>query len=476
MGWLSNLFGGSTKPEPEALREAAGASTSLDEPGFRRVGGQDRDLNPMTQARMVRLAQALWEGTPLGHWMIEIPLAFLLAGGVKLRVTGDDENKVAEAQAWIDAFWSDPITDMATGLESRVRELAMFGEQCWPVFESLDGHIRLGYLDPSDIEDVVLDPDNYAAPIGILAAPDADGRKRRYRIIYTHDQGDEDLFGPRAQALRETFTDGDCFFFRVNALMKASRGRSDLLPSADWVDALDQFLFGELERAADMRAWIWDVKITGATQEEVEDRAATTVPPSTGGVRVHNENEEWTTESPDIRAEDGEKAARLFRNHAIGSLGLPEHWFGGGGDVNRASAAEMGLPALRMLTLRQEKLRNILETVGREAIRRRGRVVSRSFALEGLDVLAEFPELVSEDVSRYAAALAQVAAAASTMLGQNLIDRKGAVRLVASLAARLGVEIDPEDTLAQAEEERKAKEERDSIVDPAPDPVDAAEG
>jgi hypothetical protein len=38
------------------------------------------------------------------------------------------------------------------------------------------------------------------------------------------------------------------------------------------------------------------------------------------------------------------------------------------------------------------------------------------------------------------------------------------------------VEIDPEDTLAQAEEERKAKEERDSIVDPAPDPVDAAEG
>jgi hypothetical protein len=103
-------------------------------------------------------------------------------------------------------------------------------------------------------------------------------------------------------------------------------------------------------------------------------------------------------------------------------------------------------------------------------------VVSRSFALEGLDVLAEFPELVSEDVSRYAAALAQVAAAASTMLGQNLIDRKGAVRLVASLAARLGVEIDPEDTLAQAEEERKAKEERDSIVDPAPDPVDTAEG
>lgn len=68
-----------------------------------------------------------------------------------------------------DAFWRDPITDMRRNLPRMMRELALFGEQCWPVFaDPKSGHVRLGYLDPARIETVVCDPDNAAQPVGVV--------------------------------------------------------------------------------------------------------------------------------------------------------------------------------------------------------------------------------------------------------------------------------------------------------------------
>jgi hypothetical protein len=465
---LLNWFRGTPEPElaEQPVREAAGAVVDpREETGFRRLtGGIDRDVKGLSPERMHRVAVGLWEGTPLGHWLVEMPLAFLLAEGVALSV--EDE----EAQAWLNAFWRDPITNMPGTLAKRARELALFGEQVWPAFVGLDGHVRLGYLDPSLIEDVVMDPDNASQPIGIITKPDADGRKSRWRVIVDGD--DWELFSERTAALRESFSDGECFFFRVGDLMSGRRGRSDLMASADWVDALDQFLFGELERSDYMRAWIWDVTIQGATQEEVEKRAANISPPRSAGVRVHNEAEQWETKSPDIRAEDADRAARLFRNHAIGSLGLPEHWYGGGGDVNRASAAEMGQPAYKMLTMRQQDLKRMLEEVARYVIRRRLDVsgLPAMAAEPEFQPVAEFPELVSEDVSRYATALAQSVSAVAAAVDEGLMTRRDAVRLVAMLAGRLGVEIDAEATLEEAEAERRRRQDEAGVPPLADDP------
>lgn len=468
MGFWDRIIGRHREPAAAEtpVREAAGAVVDpREEPGFRKLtGGVERDVVGVSPERMHRIALGLWESTPLGKWMIEIPLAFILAEGVKLTVEDED------AQAWLDAFWNDPITNMPMTLQKRARELALFGEQVWPAFTAIDGHVRLGYLDPSLIEDVVMDPDNASQPIGIITKPDAEGRKARWRVIVAGD--DADLFSERTTALRETFRDGECFFFRVNDLMAGRRGRSDLLPSADWIDALDQFLFGELERADYMRAWLWDVTLTGASQQEVEERARKIQPPRSAGVRVHNENEKWETKSPDIQAEDASAAARLFRNHAIGSLGLPEHWFGGGGDVNRATAGEMGQPAYKMLSMRQQTLKQMLEEVGRHVIRKRLAVVGRpgDADVDEFQPTAEFPELVSTDVSRYATALAQVVSAVASAIDEGLLLHRDGLRLVATLAGQLGVEVDAEAALAEAEEQRRRRRDEDGIPPLAPDP------
>jgi hypothetical protein len=135
-----------------------------------------------------------------------------------------------------------------------------------------NGFVRLGYLDPALIETVVTDPQNREQPIGIVTRKDSKGQARRYRVIVNVQ---ETAFAQRTAEIRATFTDGDCFYFRINDLSSATRGRSDLLAQMDWLDIYDQFMFGEIERAAAMRAYVWDVTLTGASPEDVLAKAKT---------------------------------------------------------------------------------------------------------------------------------------------------------------------------------------------------------
>lgn len=467
------LFDGSDPAAgEEAVREAKGVTIDVDEDGWRRLSGDvTRDINPLTQQRQQDLAVYLWKTNPLAKQMVELPLAFLLAEGVRLTVPDE------EAQGWLDDFWSDPINNMDIKLVKKARELALFGEQCWPVFvNELDGHVRLGYIDPGQIANVVLDPENAEQPIGIITKTRTGRPQKRYRVIVN---GDETCFSPEARRAREQFTDGACFYFTVNDLTNQARGASDLLAQMDWLDGYDQALWGELERWDSMRAFLWDITLKGATPEEVEKRAKTIAVPRSGGVRVHNDAEQWDAVTPDLKSVDGSSFARLFRNHLMGGAALPEHWYGGGGDVNRATAAEMDAPTLKTFTMRQTMLKYILVQLGSFVIRSRLKALYGSAPDQAADPAvyrcrAEFPEMASEDISRYATALAQVVAAVASAIREQLVTRRTGVGIIALVAARLGLDIDADAELDAVREDADRQAEDDLL--PPPDAEDGDPG
>lgn len=436
------------KKAEETLREAAPASLGVtidaDEENWRPLSTDTRrDLSPVSQQRMRDMALYLWESNLLANRLIELPLAYMLAEGVSLRCK-DEEN-----QALLKRFWRDPINQMDIKIIKKVRELAIYGEQCYPTFvNEHSGHVRLGYLDPAQIQTVVIDPDNPEQPIGIVTMKDKKGIARRYRVIVN---GAEDVFTQRTQEIRATFADGEAFYFTVNDLSNGRRGRSDLLAQIDWLDGYDQFLFGELDRSSFLRAFLWDVTLTGATPEEVKVRAKDIVAPNPGSVRVHNEQEVWKTEAPSLGASDSEGVARLFRNHVLGGGTLPEHWFGGGGNVNRATAGEMGDPTFKMFSMRQTFLKFMLESIGFYVLRQcelaqgNGEPDAED---ERFTVEAEFPELTTRDNSAYAQALQQVVAAAALAVTNKFITTETAIRLINAIAGRIGVEIDAATELA----------------------------
>lgn len=459
ISWALPKTPGETPDEP--LREAAGVTVDADEDQWRRLTGDvDRDLSPMTQARMQKLAAWLWESNPLANRLIELPVAFLLAEGV--RFSCDDE----EAQKTLDRFWRDPINDMAVKLPEKVRELSLYGEQVYPAFvNDHSGTVRLGYLDPSLIATVVKDPDNASQPIGIVTTKDRKGQARRYRVIVNG--AEEDCFTERTRAIRDTFTDGDCFYFRVNNLAAGSRGRSDLLAASDWLDGYDQFLFGELDRAKFQRAFFYDVTMKGATPEQVDERARKITAPSPGAVRVHNDSEEWTTEAPDLKAGDAAEHARLFRNHVLGGATIPEHWFGGGGDVNRAVGAEMGEPTFKVFSMRQWLWIQFLGTIGRYVLRKKALASGApepEFDDPAFDVAVTFPDLVVRDTTKWAAALQQVAGTLVIAIDKGLLTDETAVKMLAVIAGRLGVDFDPAAELIAARQAKGRKQEADAYT------------
>lgn len=435
-------------PEPEKpLREAAGTNVDADDDDWRRLTGDgQRDLSPMTQDRMQRLAHYLWETNLLANRLIELPVAYLLAAGVRWQIQDED------AQGILDRHWDDGLNAWDLKLPKRARELALFGEQCFPVFRNEhNGFVRLGYLDPALIETVVTDPENREQPIGIVTKRNRKGESRRYRIIVNVP---ESAFAERTREIRETFTDGDCFYYRVNDLSSTSRGRSDLLAQIDWLDAYDQYLFGELDGAAFRRAFVWDVTLTGASPEQVEARARTITAPKPGSVRVHNDGEQWEAKSPDLQSEDAASGARLFRNQVLGGATIPEHWYGGGGDVNRSTGESMSEPTEKVLLMRQAMLGYMLTDIGRYVVRSAWGALDRELTNDEADILGtlatEWPEMTNKDITKYAASLMQIVSAIAGLLEEGLVTRKTALRMVTAIADRLGVEIDVEEELDNA--------------------------
>lgn len=456
-------------PATERLVESAGASIDDDEDQWRRLSGDgNRDLAPMTQDRMQRLAHFVWESNLLANRLIELPLAYLLSQGVAWRI--DDET----SQRALDRHWKDGLNAWNMKLPKRVRELALFGEQCYPTFRNPhSGFVRVGYLDPALIETVVPDPDNREQPIGVVTKRDRKGEARRYRVIVNVP---ESAFSKRTQQIRETFTTGDCFYFRVNDLSSSTRGRSDLLAQLDWLDAYDQFLFGEVDRSVVARAFVWDVTLKGASPEEVEARAKKIAAPRSNTVRVHNDSEEWAAVSPSLQSYDAGNAAKLIRNHMLGGGTIPEHWYGGASDVNRATGESMAEPTEKVLEMRQTTVGDILSEIGRYVVRSAWGVLDRELTDaedELLDTLrVEWPQMTNKDTTKYAAALQQVTSACAQSIAEGLMTRLTGLRIIAATAERLGVQIEPEDELAAAMSEQLG----DDAFRPPPDDGEGGDG
>lgn len=449
---------------PVKMVEAASALVDFDEDQWRRLSGDStRDLTPLSQQRMRDTAVWLWDSNLLANRCVELLNAYLLGEGVQLVAPKDQ----SDSQTALDRFWKHPLNQMDIRLPDRMRELSLYGEQCWPVFvNEWNGAVRLGYLDPGLIQEVVMDPDNPDQAIGVVTVRDKKGNYKKLRVVIN---GDEREFTQRAQQIRATFTDGDCFLFQVNRLSQTRRGRSDLRAIADWADAYEQWMFGELEGYDARRAFVWDVTVTGATPEEVAAKSKTIQRPSSGNAIVHNETEQWEAKSPKLNASDTGEGARLFRNHVLGGFTIPEHWFGGGGDVNRSTGESMSEPTFKVFSLRQRFCKHALETVGTYVLRKRLAAESDKeieYDDPRIQCEAQFPELTARDTTKYAAALQQVAAACVTAINAGLLTEESAIKLFASIAAQFGVEIDASAELEKAKEAAANKAANDVFPPP----------
>jgi len=457
-----------TKPDlerqvREAFRDGFDAGNVNDDPatstlapggyGYRATGGGARQPNiPFTQA--IATAWALDQSNPLAKRGLDIRRDYVIGGGVTAQAADPALQEI------IDEFWQ--RNDMARQAPKLVRQLFLFGAQCYPAFvRGADGRVLLGYIDPAQIETVIPHPDNamqmWAVVIGETPRTqpwETQYAKRVYRVIRQDVDGH---YYTAAQTEREPWEDtllahygladysGDCFYYKINDVVNQEFGVSELAAIADWADQHDETLFALGDREQMGAYFSWDVTLTGADEATVKkvakDRGGRA--PKLGTVNFHNESETWTMNYPDLKQSGSIGTADAMRTQAWGGLGYPVAWFGTPQGTHLATAQAQGDPTWRML----DYLQGVVEQIFSQMLEfaRDQAVVAGAYTPDAETdsiITMLMPEMTTRDVTAAAGALAGVASALITAQTQDWITKAEAAAIFAKVAAELDVEID----------------------------------
>lgn len=305
---------------------------------------QTRDLNLLTQRRMQDIAFYLYDSNPMAGRIIEIIEDFVIGDGFTYSANDKAVKDV------LDGFWEDPDNNLDEEMNTNVVELFLFGELCLPFWVNpADGSVKLSYIDPKTILRIKKDPNNPKIDKTLIwKKPTTSSTEKELAIVNIDKNLRSKTYG---------MLTGDCFYFTINKVSSATRGRSALLRLADWLDGYDQFLFARLERAFLLNNFIWDVACEGMNKGELEEFVKTLATPRPGSIRAHNEKITWKAETPKLEGSDASEEAMLFKNQILGGAGFPEHWFAEGSRTTRATAQEMSLPTLKNLKSKQKKVK-----------------------------------------------------------------------------------------------------------------------
>jgi hypothetical protein len=199
---------------------------------------------------------------------------------------------------------------------------------------------------------------------------------------------------------------------------------------------------------------VWDVTLEGASPAQIEAWLEANKSLRRNQIFAHNDKLKLEAKVPDLKAMDKDVFARQIRGLIVGSRGFPEHWFGLAGDVNFASAKEMGLPPVKRLTRIQNELRFILRDLVTFQIHqaiRDGRLNAEVTIGEGESAVTKatdqavriiLPELSMRDQAGIVAAATSLSAALTQAVTNGWMRGETAARVFNALVAQLGTPID----------------------------------
>jgi hypothetical protein len=388
---ISRLPIGPQIPVYEPAREAD------DDSGWLRVPllptAPTLDLEDLHGERLLLQARAAHRHNPIAHAIVEQTTSFVLGGGAK--VVAEDKR----VQQVIDGFWHDHDNRLPQRIYAIHHELAVDGEQFIRFFaDPLTGRTVIRQLNPHHITHIHTDPQDHETPLS-----------------YEY----HDTLIPASEILHLT----------INKPSYALRGRSDLAPILPWLHKYSKWLDDRVLSNELKSALVWDVTLNNAGLQEINAaRAAHATPPKRGSVLFHSDNETWKPINPQINASDASPDGRALRLMiATGAL-LPEHYLGEGGNANRATAAEMGLPAIKRFQRRQELFRSFLAAIVNRALDEATRVgrlgprANRTFAVQ-------FEELTTSPLDHLAAAVQSLTTSLNIAAQNNWVTPEEARRL-----------------------------------------------
>ena len=394
----------------------------------------DPERDDLNREALLRSAHLAYRNNPLAYAIVEQTTSFVLGGGARVVA------QHPRVQKLVDAFWHDPENQMPLRIYSLHTELSLFGEQFIRFYvQPLTGRVALRQLDPLYLTQIDTDPEDAETPLRYLYQPpgsllgvprgEAPGRAEGSEP-FPPARGSGGAQRPPESPFSGTWIPAtEILHITINKISSSLRGRSDLSPILPWLTHYSSWLEDRLLQNKHRAALLWDVTLKQARPEELARlRATHSHPPDAGSVLFHSDNETWKAVTPDVGAAGASPDGRAIRLMiATGAL-LPEHYLGEGGNANRATAAEMGLPAIKRFQRRQELFRAVLaqivDRVLDEAIKagRLGPRANRTFSIQ-------FEELSASPLPDLAASIERLTRSLATAQKEGWVTEEEARRL-----------------------------------------------
>ena len=177
------------------------------------------------------------------------------------------------------------------------------------------------------------------------------------------------------------------------------------------------------------RQGMLDIEIQDDTQVQKKRRQLRRDQPMEAGIYVHGPGELTKFHNLQLRADDAEADGRALRLALAAGSGNALHYFGEGGEVNFATAKEMGEPTARFYAERQDDMVNVLENIITTAYHRFLLATGHRPPSRGdLKLNAAVPEVARADNQSLALASKDIVIALAEMRAQGWIDDATAIQ------------------------------------------------
>lgn len=422
----------------KAFREGISSySVDPDDYLYRKLGSKtDHDLTPIEHEKHQKIAKYLYDTNPVCKRMVNMQAEYVVGEGWKVQ----SEDK--ELEDLLLKFWHNPVHDLDRNLIEFVKELAIFGEQCYRMFvNQYNGACEIGYIDPTLIASVKLAENPLLVDTVFIRTPGS-----------TEPMPLEGVKTSQLPAMSKEgspleVVSGDTFFFKINGLLTATRGRSDYITIFDLADLYDQFIFSRADRSIIGNNVVHDITVENGSPTDCDEWAKKFSNIYPNRAVAHNEKIKYEIKNPNLRAEDASFDDRTICNYILGSWGFPEHFYGSGGSTNRATAMEMHEPVVRKLKTRQLMVKAMLH-------RQLDFVIYQARAAgyykgKGAEYEIVFPEVSYKDMQRSGLTMMYLAQSLAIAVENQWITQMSAAEIYAKVASGFGPDIPPNPDAAQ---------------------------
>lgn len=391
-------------------------------------------LRPFDAERMREIGSYLYRFNPLVARIVKLMRDFTVGQGASIYAADEQVSDVLQK------FWHNDYCDMDRIVRRLAIDLSLYAHVILPVAVSPGlGDVTIGYTSPFVIKDVIPDPRNIILAKQVIV----DGQEAPFEVVHVDRQPDSMTYGYRT---------GNCFYMAINCAGEDLSGVSDVLPSSDFADCLDQLIFSSLERMNEEMKWVWEITMEGASEDVIKEKARELEenPPNPGSFQVHNEGVTWKPLQSGIKASNVRDEANLIRDYALGGMGVPSFFFNDSEMSARQAAEAAASPAYQTLSSRQAEIETFLHEIANFVIDQKilhgqlPRNVNREFQIS-------FPKISMRDLQRIAGALDRITKAMSLAKENNWVSDDIGTIVFRGLINQLGlgvptiIDMSPED-------------------------------